>query len=343
MMGTQAGRRNVARGLAVLAAALAAVAGAQPSGDLTGVYSSEGSKLAVLQGDNESLVYYESVFPQGQSVGICTCSLVLQQKTSPTQWTLLGAEPEEVWALRIEPKKLVVETQQTAGCCGAGWPGVDWFSRPEVEPLQACKVKAPRAHFLAMDEKNTQRKAFVVAGDTVDIYIPVDDPSLVFARFKGPKKATVGLLKSAELDCPANAAAPSAQAAMDVRPLVGTWTRVEREGKGYAIREYCDAATTRFKLQPNGDWEMSYGQEDEVLKVSSLKPGGTAGAYTLELTHPSGKKQQVEWTVADEKKGLVRLKGTGDSYFRDGVLFVRDNKKAAIPLRPDKCDEEEEQ
>jgi hypothetical protein len=88
---------------------------------------------------------------------------------------------------------------------------------------------------------------------------------------------------------------------------------------------------------------MNYGQEDELLKVSVLKAGSTAGTYTLELTRPGGTKDKVEWTVADEKKGLVRLKGTGDSYFRDGVLFVRDDKKAAIPLRRDKCDEEEEQ
>jgi hypothetical protein len=201
-MWTQAACRSVAKGLAVLLGALSAMAGAQQSGDLTGVYASKGGELAVIQGDPEAFVYYGSVFPQGQSVGTCTCTLELQQKASPSQWTLRGAEPEEMWTLRIEPKKLSVELQQAASCCGAGWPGVDSFSRSGVKPLQACKVKAPRAHFLAMDEKNTQRKAFVVAGDTVDVYIPADDPSLVFARFKGSKKATVGLLKSTELDCP---------------------------------------------------------------------------------------------------------------------------------------------
>ena len=74
-----------------------------------------------------------------------------------------------------------------------------------------------------------------------------------------------------------------------------------------------------------------------------LKPGNAAGAYTLELTRPGGTKEPLEWAVTDEKKGLVRIKGTGDSFFRDGVLFVRDDKKAAVPLRRDKCDEEEEQ
>jgi hypothetical protein len=333
----------MAWGLMVWAGAFAAVAGAQQSGDLTGVYKSKEGELAVLQGDNETLVYYGAVFPQGQSVGTCTCTLVLQQKPSPSQWTLLGAEPDELWALRIEPKKLVVESQQVTSCCGAGWPGADSFTRAGVKSPQACKVKAPRAHFLATEVGNPQRKAFVVAGDTVDVYVPADDPNLVFARFKGPKKATVGLLKREELDCPAQGGAPGTQAAVDVTPLAGTWLQVEREGKGYVIREYCDAATPRFKLQPNGDWEMDYGQEDERIQVTAVKAGATAGAYTLELTHTGGTKQKVEWTVADAKRGLVRLKGTGTSFFRQGLLFVRDDKKAGLPVRREKCDEEEEQ
>ena len=141
----------------------------------------------------------------------------------------------------------------------------------------------------------------------------------------------------------AGAQAPSPQAAVNVKPLVGTWTQVERKGKGYVIRQYCDSTIPDFKVKPTGEWEMNYGQDDEVLKVTALKPGSAAGSYTLELTRPGGTKQKVEWTVADAKKGLVRLKGTGDSFFREGMLFVRDDKKAAIPVRSEKCDEEEEQ
>lgn len=132
------------------------------------------------------------------------------------------------------------------------------------------------------------------------------------------------------------------QAAVDARPLAGTWIQVEREGKGYVIRQYCDSATPGFKLQPNGEWEMNYGQEDESLKLTALKPGA-AGAFTLELTRTGGSKEKVEWTVADAKKGIARLKGGKDSFFRAGVLFVRDDKKAGLPVRREECDEEEEQ
>jgi hypothetical protein len=342
-MGMHAVHRSVARGLAVLAGTLAAVAGAQQPGELTGIYAKRGSELAILQGDNESLVYYEATFPQGQSVGTCGCTLVLQQKPSPSQWALLGPEPDEAWVLRIEPKKLVVGTQQVASCCGAGWPGADSFSRAGVKPPQSCKVKAPRAHFHAADEGHTQRKAFVVAGDMVDVYLPPEEPNLVPARFKGSKKSTVGLLKREELDCTSQGATPGTQAAVNTQALTGTWTQVERVGKGYIIRESCEGGIPHFKLQPNGDWEMSYGQEDELIKVTALQPGSTAGAYTLELTHTGGTKQKVEWTVVDAKQGLVRLKGTGTSYFRSGTLFVRDAQKAGIPIQRDTCDEEEEQ
>ena len=143
------------------------------------------------------------------------------------------------------------------------------------------------------------------------------------------------------------AAAAGAQKARDTpvnaKPLEGTWTQVEREGKGYVIRQYCDSNTPGFKLQPNGDWWMNYGQDDESLKVTALKPGTTAGAYTLELTRPGGAKEKVEWTVADAKTGIARLKGGKDSFFRGGMLFVREDKKAALPVRSEKCDEEEEQ
>lgn len=140
------------------------------------------------------------------------------------------------------------------------------------------------------------------------------------------------------------AAAGAQQAAtVNAKPLAGTWTQVEREGKGYVIRQYCDSTTPGFKLQPNGDWWMNYGQDDESLKLTTLRAGATAGAYTLELTRTSGSKEKVEWTVADAKKGIARLKGTGDSFFRGGMLFVREDKKAALPVRSEKCDEEEEQ
>ncbi|MFL5346042.1 MAG: hypothetical protein ACJ8AT_14730 [Hyalangium sp.] len=335
-------RHSMWLGLAVLTGALSTQARAQPAADLTGVYKTKGGELAVLQAENESLLYYSGVFPQGNSVGTCECLLALQQKKSPTEWTLRGSDSSDAWALRLDPKKLTLQSSQP-GCCGAGFPGSGAFTRGNVKPPQSCKVKASRAYFYAPDEQNTQRKMFVVAGDSVEAYVPAVEPDLVPARFKGSKKATVGLLKLAELDCQQQASnAPSAPAtgAGSIASLAGKWTGVEREGQGYVIREYCESHTPRFNLKPGGDVDMDYGREKEHLKVTDLK-SGAAGAYTLELKHDSGSKEPVEWTVADAKQGIVQLKGS--STFPKGALFVRDDKKAGIPKERKGCDESEEE
>jgi hypothetical protein len=329
-------------GLAVLAGAFSPQARAQAPADLTGVYKAKGSELAVIQAENESLVYYSAGFPQGTSVGTCECLLALQQKKSPTEWTLRGSDTSDAWTLRVDSKKLALQSRQP-GCCGAGWPGSGPFSLGGVKPPQTCKVKASRAWFYAPDAKNTQRKTFVVAGDSVEAYVPDAEPDLVPARFKGGKKVTAGLLKREELDCPQPASTASRTpppGAGGVASLAGKWTGVEREGQGYVIREYCESHTPRFTLKPGGDLEVDYGQEQEHLKVTGIHPGA-AGAYTLELKHDSGSKETVEWTVSDAKQGIIQLKGS--STFSKGALFVRDDKKASIPKERKGCAESEEE
>lgn len=189
-------------------AAWALVAGAQPPSDLSGVYSTKTSQLAVLQGDNETLVYFGANFPQGQSVGTCDCSLVLEEKESAVSWALRDSDPEVSWTLQQKPKQLVLKSEGTAGCCGAGWPGVDTFSRATRAALKTCRVKVPRAYFHGSDAANTRRKAFVVEGDVVQAYVPEFEPDFVPARFVA-KRTTVGLLKLEELDCSASAGASS--------------------------------------------------------------------------------------------------------------------------------------
>ncbi|MFP2928570.1 hypothetical protein ACLESO_25925 [Pyxidicoccus sp. 3LG] len=322
-------------GLAVVA--WAAVAGGQPAGDVTGVYRKDGAELAVLQGDKETLLHYGSSFPQGQSLGTCECPLVLQKKESASRWALKSTDSEDTWTLRMEPVQLVLE-DGSPGCCGAGWPGREEFPRSGVTPPRGCKVKAARAYFHDSDAKNTQRKAFVVAGDAVQVYVPPVEPDLVPARYVGPKSATVGLLRREQLDCPPEAS--GAAAAVDVKAIAGRWVQVNRKGKGYVIERPCSASTPAFALQSSGVMEVEYGQEGEELKVSSSKPGGKAGAYTLELTSAGGSRETLEWTVADAKRGIVQLKG-GTGFFRDGTLFVREEKKGGLPVRAEKCDEHE--
>lgn len=337
-------RHSMWLGLAVLTGALSMQARAQPAADLTGVYKAKGGELAIIQAESESLVYYSGVFPQGQSVGTCECLLALQQKKSPTEWLLRSSDSSDAWTLRLDSKKMMLQSSQP-GCCGANFPGAGPFTPGHAKPVQACKVKASRAYFYAPDEQSTQRKTFVVSGDSVEVYVPATEPDMVPARFKGPKKATVGLLKLAELDCGQQASTTPAappQGSGGLTPLTGRWTGVEREGAGYIIRESCESHSPRFHLKSGGDLEMDYGQEQEHLKVTELKPGA-AGAYSLELKHGSGSKETVEWTVADAKQGIVQLKGS--STFPKGALFVRDDKKAAIPKEKEKkgCDESEEE
>lgn len=325
-------------GLAVAACLLSAGAEAQQAGDLTGIYTKDGGELAIIQGDNETFVYYSAGFAQGQSVGSCECPLALKQKTA-SAWTLQGEGPESAWTLKPGPQKLTLEAKQ-AGCCGAGFPGAGSFARTPLKPLQSCKVKVPRAYFHALDEENTQRKAFVVAGDTVEAYVPDVEPDFVPARFVGPQKSTAGLLKRTELDCTGAGAQGASAAPVDAKPLAGMWTQVTRKGKGYVVHEYCEGGTLFIDMKPDGTVEVGYGQDVEMGKLTALKPGTAPGAYTLELTMQSGLKLPLEWTVVDAKKNVVRVKGvTGEvGVFKDGPLYTKEPKKSGIPTEKENCD-----
>jgi hypothetical protein len=271
-------------------------------------------------------------------VGTCECSFVVEQKQAPTRWTLRNPDSEAPWRLRLEPKQVVLETEGTPGCCGAGFSGVATFPRASSRPPLSCKVKAPRAYFHDSDGANTRRKAFVVAGDTVEAYVSEEQPSFVPARFSG-KKSVVGLLQRDQLECAARGAstASAPAPALDVKPLVGAWLNVLRKGKGYVIEQPCGAVTPRFTVAPSGDMELEYGQDGERLKVTAATPAA-AGAYTLELSREGDSRETLAWTVVDAKKDIVRLKG-GSGFFQRGELFVRESKKAGIPVRAEKCDE----
>ncbi|RKH11878.1 hypothetical protein D7V97_10055 [Corallococcus sp. CA053C] len=319
-------------------------ASAQGPGGLTGVYSKDGGALAIVEGSNETLVHYSAGFPQGDSVGTCDCALVVQRKTS-TRWTLNVAGETEPWTLRVEPQRLVLETK-APGCCGAGYPGKDSFTRGTPQPLTLCKVKASKAGFFASDAANTPRKTFVVSGDAVEAYLDPVEPDLIPARFQGPQKATVGLIKRADLDCVADTAAPkTAQApvaADKLQPFAGTWVELTRKGKGFVILKPCSAKTRSFTLKPaTGEVEVQLGQEATTLKVTSLTAGKGAGAWVLGLTSAEGKPEALQWKTADAAKGTVSV--TSPDLFSQSHDYVRQEKQSAFPVKQETgCDEYEQ-
>jgi hypothetical protein len=309
-----------------------AVAMAQTPVETSVVYKKDGGELAILEGQNETLVYYGAGFPQGQSVGTCECSLVVQKKDSPTQWTLKGTDSNDTMTLRLDPRK--VEVSSVGGgpeCCGAGWGG-DVFQREKLGSLAECKVKAARAYFHDSNETHAQRKAFVVAGDTVQAFVPAIEPEFVPARFVSPKRTTVGLLRREQLDCQT-----TAKAREDLKPLAGTWVQVERKGKGYVIKTYCGSNPLAVEIRTNGVMNIDYGQDDQDVEVTAAKPGA-AGAYTLEVKWPAAQSESLAWSVVDAKRSIIQLRG-GKDYFAKGVLYVRADKKGAIPVQAEKCDE----
>lgn len=330
-------RRTIGLAWMALVAGVPLAAGAQQAGDLTGVYSKDGGELDILQGDNETLVRYEAAFPQGQSAGTCECPFVAQRGAKDT-WTLKSEESEGAWTLRVSGGKLVLEGSGQ-GCCGAGWPGRDEFKRTPAQPLSACKVKAPRAYFHASDAANTQRKTYVVTGDAVEAVIPATEPDLVPARFKGPRKSTVGLLERNQLECAAPGATASASApavkAEQLQPLAGTWVELTKKGKGYVILKPCAAETRSFTIKPaTGEMEVQLGQESTTAKVTKLAPGAGAGAYALELTQGGGSPEKVDWKVADGAKGIVSLSSA--DLFSHSHTYVRSDKKGSYPTEAEK-------
>ncbi len=69
-----------------------------------------------------------------------------------------------------------------------------------------CSIKAERAFFYEVPTKLLERHPYVQRGDVVQIIPTPDGPDsgetgYVIGLFQGPKRATLGLLKSSELDC----------------------------------------------------------------------------------------------------------------------------------------------
>ncbi|NTX35641.1 hypothetical protein HUA78_14430 [Myxococcus sp. CA033] len=303
---------------------------------LTGVYAREGGTLAVLEGDNQTLVQYTSTFPQGQGMGECDCTLAVRKK-SVKDWTLSTFQPGGTWTLGLESERLVLKGPGT-GCCGAGWSGQDGFSRSSSTALTTCKVKAAQAALKTVDGANGG--AALASGDAVQVFAESPPPDVVPVRVVQGKQVRVGQLAYSELDCPVHAGgeASAASGAMDVKALVGRWVQVHRKGKGYVIDQPCGSAIPAVTVKSDGALEVDFGQDSLEGKLTAVKAGAAAGASTLEVAYAGGSRETLQWTVADAKRNVVRLQG-GQDFFRKGELYVRDDARKGIPVRAEACDE----
>jgi hypothetical protein len=304
---------------------------AQAPGGVTGRYKKEGGELIIVEGENETLVHYEAVFPQGASVGTCTCPFVVKQK-SGERWSLQGASrPQGTWSLKLEPTRLVLEGRNPM-CCGLGWPGSDSFERSAVRGPSTCQVKAARADFFASQKASTPGKAYVVGGDTVEVFVPGSEPRRVPARFKGARRTTAGLLERGQLDC--------SRQEVSLQSLAGRWFELTRKGRSPVIFKPCSANTRSITVRPaSGEFEVELGQETTVTKVTGLRPGVAVGSYSLELTYEGGTTETVSWKDLDVSRGMVIVRSP--RLFSQGGEYVREDKKSAFPVQEETgCDEE---
>ncbi|MFY2561559.1 hypothetical protein ACN469_28425 [Corallococcus terminator] len=301
---------------------------------LSGVYAREGGTLAVLEGDNQTLVQYESIFPQGQGMGDCECTLAVRKKSAKA-WTLSPFQPGGTWTLGLESERLVLKGPGT-GCCGAGWSGQDSFTRASSSALLECKVKAARTALKTADGANGA--VSLASGDAVQVYAVSPPPDVVPVRVVRGQQVLVGQLPYLDLDCPlreAGAASASAEG-VDVKALVGRWVQVHRKGKGYVIDQPCGSAIPAVTVKADGAMEVDFGQDSLEGKLAAVK-AGEAGVSTLEVVY-AGSRETLQWSVVDAKRNVVRLQG-GQDFFRKGELYVRDDARKGIPVRTEACDE----
>ncbi|MBZ4396664.1 hypothetical protein [Myxococcus sp. AS-1-15] len=303
---------------------------------LTGVYAKQGGTLVVLEGDGQTLVQYESTFPQGQSMGACECTFAVQKKTSPKSWALTTFQSQGKWTLDLEPNKLVLKGPGT-DCCGAGWSGQDSFSRPFTRALSACTVKAKEARLQPLD--GTRQGPTVVGGDRVEAHAASPLPDVVPVRVVKGAQAVTGLLPGGELECGTQAAGVDAASSGALKALAGKWLQVSRKGKGYLIEEWCGANTPSVTVDAAGSILIDFGQDDLTGQVKSVKSEARGGS-TLQVAYPSGASETLTWTVTDAKRNVMRVQG-GKDYFRAGYFYVRDDARKGIPVKAEVCEEEE--
>jgi hypothetical protein len=158
-----------------------------------------GPDVYVLIGSNEALLSY-SWEGRHRSCG-CELRAIHQSDGSYS----FDNSPDAPGRFIIDTKGLRFDFPGEWSCCGSGVPpphGVLAFTAPPAR----CSVRAERAPFYENPVKLMNRHPYVQRGDVVQT-IPTPatadgEGGFVIAMFQGPKKATIGLLKRSDLDCP---------------------------------------------------------------------------------------------------------------------------------------------
>jgi hypothetical protein len=169
--------------------------------DHTGAFESRIGEISIMLGNGEAIVSYSAVF--GASAHTC-------------DWVATGRDDNHGAYVFNDGSSVVKLSLTTAGAqlepvdgvptfCGAGWPG-DRFGKEPAHVPERCTVKAERAFFYSTESPPTRRKAYVVRGDGI-VTLPCrheGGAAFVLARFSGPRGATIGLLRRADLQCSAS-------------------------------------------------------------------------------------------------------------------------------------------
>jgi len=202
---------RIRSGVATAALMLAALqAGAAQAQAQSGKY---GPDAFVLIGTNEAMVSY---FYQGEKRGMCACELrgALQPDGSYAfdnrDDSLEGAEKRFYDALSSKVGRFFVDATGLHfavrghwACCSVG-DGPVKRARPFAGPPAQCTVIVERSPFYQSPPATPlPRHPYMQRGDKVQA-IPArapDEGAFTIAMFQGTKKATIGYLKRADLDC----------------------------------------------------------------------------------------------------------------------------------------------
>lgn len=177
----------------------AAPAGAGDLSDPTGLWKGPQGNLALALAGDTLAFSYVSVF--GEAAHICEGGGVAV-RAGEGRYEYEDEEGTVAFLIGQEGVRLEM-AEGIPSFCGANWPG-EKFPREGFTPPRSCAITAARAYFHTPGPLPPLRgRAYVVAGDPVEV-MPVDqtgENGWVLARFKGPKRATVGLLRETDLAC----------------------------------------------------------------------------------------------------------------------------------------------
>lgn len=168
--------------------------------DFSGTYEDEGSTVYILTSPTELFVSYAEKF------GSQSCACLARADVGSAGSYSFDASTDFVGTVELHNYGVIFKLPQKPPCCGSGWRGLPRFDAEDHDPPTACTVAAPQAHFYAYKrgQPPQRRPTYVMKDDKVVVVPTPGELSQQFwlARFVGPKKSTIGLLKKSDLNCP---------------------------------------------------------------------------------------------------------------------------------------------